>query len=217
VLLLIFLGLVTVGIGGGNVLSSHPPVAWLASLPWLGTNLWQLRRYFGSLRWRLQSRKGLSFRRYVDVFPLSPNASASIYLDRGCQDHDGYGDDNCHFNWGTTIKGNYTIRLGQPLEAEDYMDGHLKFDDTLHYHFKCAMCGQDCNLQLPVIKANITIPMDEECPVKDRPRTLHINKTLWKYSPSDGLITTKVEGTVYIIQGRTGDTLVEFRLQGSLR
>mmetsp|Transcript_27025 Transcript_27025/g.56597 ORF Transcript_27025/g.56597 Transcript_27025/m.56597 type:complete len:247 (-) Transcript_27025:1220-1960(-) len=160
---------------------------------------------------------GVSFRRTMDIFPS--NATAIVHIDPPslCQEFDEYGVNDCHFPWGTDIHGNYTVRPGSPLGADDYLDGHLKLDGALPYHFRCPICGQDCQLQIPIVGANITIPMAPDCPVADKKHTLHIIGKLWNYSPTDGFITTKIEGNVSLVQGSTDAILVAFRLEGAIR
>jgi len=130
--------------------------------------------------------------------------------------HDKYGDNQCHFDWGETISGRATVKLSDPIVEGDFMVGALIIDKFIPYKFRCALCGQDCVLEIPVLKRNETIHM-EKCPVTVDTTKGHIVYQMMDESPSRGKITTKVDGTVQLTQGATGKTLALFSVEGYIK
>ena len=60
--------------------------------------------------------------------------------------------------------------------------------------------------------------MDKSCPITfNKTKIVGIDEHLWKKSPSNGIVKTKMEGTVTLIQGSTGNSLVEFKLTSIIR
>ena len=90
---------------------------------------------------------GLTFSR--DIQKL--DASFELHLEQGyCRSHDKYGDNNCHYNWGGVILGNYTVVLPQLIDEGDTMMGDFRVRrDNVHeiylisvfsYHSLLSVC-----------------------------------------------------------------------------
>lgn len=67
-------------------------------------------------------------------------------------------------------------------------------DNRVPYSLSCPLCGQDCVLQLPVLKVHYTIPMPP-CPVSLEDREQAFAFHLWRMSPTDGWLTIPISGT----------------------
>ncbi|KAL7576341.1 hypothetical protein ACA910_018157 [Epithemia clementina (nom. ined.)] len=160
---------------------------------------------------------GMKLKRSVDVFPSNPTAFAVVRIEpaAACRQFDRFGSDDCHFVWGTKVIVNYEIRFGQTIESEDYLEGHFMLDGHISYSFKCKLCGEDCKLDIPIINAVITIPLEKSCPIPNANITRRMAYHMWHHSPTDGLITTKLEGKVVIVQGSTGTNLAGIRIDVS--
>jgi hypothetical protein len=92
-----------------------------------------------------------------------------------------------------------------------------KVDRIIPYQFRCALCGEDCVLSIPVINLNYTIPMPKECPIPIHTSTRHVVGQLWDDSPTKGIFPTRLDGSVQMIQGRTGKTLVDFSVESFIK
>jgi len=133
-----------------------------------------------------------------------------------CTLRDEYGDNNCHFDWGEKIHGKVTVKLNDPIVEGDYMVGALLIDKFIPYKFRCALCGEDCVLEIPVIKHNESIPM-EKCPISVHETNANVIYQMMDESPTHGKIATKVDGTVQLTQAATGKTLALFRIDGYVK
>jgi hypothetical protein len=100
-------------------------------------------------------------------------------------------------------------------------------DDKIPWSFTCKLCGEDCVLEVPVIQVTHVLKMPP-CPVQPRERHHGIQYNLWERSPSGGLISTHIEGTVRVIQGSSSDdsgngdgdgggTIAEFSISADIR
>jgi hypothetical protein len=66
---------------------------------------------------------GLTFTRTIQKL----DASFKLNLEEGhCKSHDKYGDNNCHFEWGDNVLGNYTVVSPQLITAGDTMTGDFR-------------------------------------------------------------------------------------------
>lgn len=185
---------------------------------------------------------GVSVSRSFTIFP----DSAKVVLDvdgENCQERDTYGDNVCHWDWDAKIGAAVHSVLDQPIRQDDFVEGHVKvrktknqrtesvcaslavthatsllqIDGFIPYHFRCALCGQDCILSIPVVKANFTIPTSDHCPIPVGQHSKRIVRHLWANSPTDGHITTSLEATIAAIQGSTGKKLVEVKLSAHVK
>ena len=67
---------------------------------------------------------GVTFSRSFTQLPKNSN----FYLqfnDNHCASSDAYGNNACHFNWGETMMGNYSISLPISIDVGDSMTGHF--------------------------------------------------------------------------------------------
>lgn len=93
----------------------------------------------------------------------------------------------------------------------------MQIDGFIPYKFRCALCGEDCTLSLPVIKANFTIPTSPTCPIPMGEHNKRFLGKLWADSPTNELVTTSLEATIAAIQGSTGQTLVEVKISARVK
>ena len=93
----------------------------------------------------------------------------------------------------------------------------MKLDGIVPYHFQCAVCGRDCELQLPILHRNVTLPMPPTCPVPATASSAHILYALWGESPTRGRLTVRVDGSLSLVRGQTGETLAEVRVEGLIK
>jgi hypothetical protein len=59
--------------------------------------------------------------------------------------------------------------------------------------------------------------MPKECPIPVHTSTKHMVQQLWDHSPTSGVFPTRVDGSVQMIQGKTGRTLVEFSVEAFIK
>lgn len=66
---------------------------------------------------------GLTFTRSIQKL----DASFQLHLQEGhCKSHDKYGDNNCHYDWGDEVIGNYTVVSPQLIHEGDTMTGDFR-------------------------------------------------------------------------------------------
>jgi hypothetical protein len=66
---------------------------------------------------------GLTFTRSIQKL----DASFQLHLQEGhCKSHDKYGDNNCHYDWGDDVVGNYTVVSPQLIDEGDSMMGDFR-------------------------------------------------------------------------------------------
>ena len=77
--------------------------------------------------------KGVGFTRSVEYFPSNPEAFVLVEVEprTACRQADQYGDNDCHFSWGTHFSITYDLRFGQQITADDYFEGHLMVGTSL--------------------------------------------------------------------------------------
>lgn len=81
--------------------------------------------------------KGVTFTRTITQFP--DDAAFSMNLDdhndndqqHVCQQRDEYGDNECHFDWGQLVTGNFTVKFSDQIEQGDFIVGDVKVRDTV--------------------------------------------------------------------------------------
>lgn len=111
-----------------------------------------------------------------------------------------------------------TVSLtGEELQAEDIVRGKLKLDGFISYQFHCAVCGSDCVLQIAVIHRKLTLPMPKTCPIPAAATSAELLYTMWDESPTHGHLTVRFEGNLALIRGKTGETLMEVRVEGFVK
>lgn len=69
---------------------------------------------------------GVSFVREISVFPTNAKAIVNLEPSSACKNQDQYGVNTCHFQWGSDIKGNYSFKFEEPIQAADYLEGKFK-------------------------------------------------------------------------------------------
>lgn len=156
--------------------------------------------------------KGVTFSRNIQRLP--PNATYQLQFDGNhCKSRDQYGDNNCHYDWGEVVRGNYSLSLPYEIERGDMMHGDFEIDRLVPYSFACPLCDDPCILTIPVINVNYTIEMPP-CPIG--PDFSHfVKETLREASPTDG-VRTHVEGTVQMHRAN-GDLMAAFGVSAYVR
>ena len=66
---------------------------------------------------------GLSFTRTIDDIPGSFDL---VFDGHPCTTQDEHGDNDCHFDWGTSITGWYKLFVDRAIDVGDRMTGHFK-------------------------------------------------------------------------------------------
>mmetsp|Transcript_15269 Transcript_15269/g.22510 ORF Transcript_15269/g.22510 Transcript_15269/m.22510 type:complete len:190 (-) Transcript_15269:85-654(-) len=144
---------------------------------------------------------GLSFTRTIYEVPGSFDLR---FNGNNCGSTDDHGDNDCHFDWGDDVTGVYKLNIANIIDATDKFEGHFKIDSFISYSFSCALCGEDCVLEVPVVKFKYIIPMPS-CPVPAHNETTQIEYQLSKHSPTEGILT-HLEGHVKVVKA-SGETL----------
>jgi len=71
----------------------------------------------------LPVQDGVTFTRTIKHL----NATFELNLEDGhCATHDKYGDNNCHYDWGEQVLGNYSVQSPHVIEHGDYMTGSFR-------------------------------------------------------------------------------------------
>ena len=161
--------------------------------------------------------KGVSFHRVITSFP--ENAEFLLYFEQQeswCAATDQYGANDCHFEWNDDVKGNFVAKFPQILDEQSSFHADLILEGHIPYHIDCAMCGQPCKLELPLIHFEYDLAMPD-CPV-DLSNSFFsdFDYQLWKHSPSEGLVTVSLEGTATVYSS-PGQELAQFQVSGSIR
>jgi hypothetical protein len=91
-----------------------------------------------------------------------------------------------------------------------------KIDGKIPWSFTCKLCGEDCVLQVPVIKVDFSLPMPP-CPVQPNKRSHTLEYQLWKSSPSHGWVSTSFEGTITLSTKTINDGTSSSSRPGGLR
>lgn len=133
-----------------------------------------------------------------------------------CTGHDVYGSNDCHLEWSSVVTVNYTVQVNSTIDEGDTLEGHFTLDRFLPWKFSCPLCGKDCELQFPILPLNYTIVMPP-CPVPPHSVTHTLEHHLWEHSPTKGLVTTHLEGTVHLIRGSTQESIAEFGVSVTVR
>ena len=164
----------------------------------------------------LSSPKGVSFHRIITSFP--ENAEFLLNFDQQetyCAATDEYGANDCDFGWGTDVVGNYTSKIPQILDEGSSLHADLVLEGHIPYHLDCALCGQPCELKVPLIHFEYSLKMPP-CPLDLTDHSQGFNYQLWKHSPTEGLLTVSVEGTATVFSS-PGEKLADFQISGAIR
>ena len=160
------------------------------------------------------TKDGVGFTRKISQ--LDSNTSFSLTFGGGqCKSKDEYGNNACHYNWGDAIEANYTVKLGEPLQEEDTLHGHLKIDHLVPYSFSCAVCGADCVLKIPVAQIEWSFPT-KPCPISTDMIVDTIKENLGDKSPTDG-IPVHIEGNLQILRAKSGEAAATFSLSVDIK
>mmetsp|Transcript_27992 Transcript_27992/g.60976 ORF Transcript_27992/g.60976 Transcript_27992/m.60976 type:complete len:230 (+) Transcript_27992:38-727(+) len=160
------------------------------------------------------TKDGIGFTRKISQ--LDSNTSFSLTFGGGrCRSKDEYGNNSCHYNWGDAIEANYTVKLGEPLQEEDTLQGHVKIDHLVPYSFSCAVCGADCVLKIPVANIQWSFPT-KPCPISTDMIVDTFTETLGDKSPTDG-IPVHIEGNLKILRAKSGDAAASFSVSVDIK
>jgi len=172
-----------------------------------------------SLRGSFQtSPKAITFHRIIKAFPEGRDSKFVLNLqeeDKHCQDFDEFGVNNCHFSWSDHAVGDYWVELPQVLDESASIQANLLLEGHIPYTINCALCGQPCEVGLKLIDFQYSFHMPP-CPVDLSNRTQDFHYALWSHSPTEGLITIPIEGTV-IVFSSPNEKLAEFDVFGTIR
>lgn len=61
---------------------------------------------------------GVTFSREISIVPEGSSFDL-VFGDNHCTSQDQFGDNECHFDWGETVRGNYKLLLTEELDAGD--------------------------------------------------------------------------------------------------
>lgn len=177
-----------------------------------------LNGYEGSLRGGdavERSPKGVSFHRVISTFPGDSKFVLELEdSDKHCKMTDFFGVNDCHYNWKEEAAGNYSTTISTVLDKESYIEAHLTLDG-IPYKLHCSLCGQPCEIGLPVIDFTYTFKMPD-CPVDLRNHFQDFEYQLWSHSPTEGVVVVSLEGnaTVYSAPNKI---LAAFEVEGTIR
>ncbi len=133
-----------------------------------------------------------------------------------CTNHDVYGANDCHLQWSSVVTVNYTVQVNSTIVEGDTLEGHFTLDRFLPWKFSCPLCGKDCELQFPILPLNYTIVMPP-CPIPPHSVSHILEHHLWEHSPTEGVVTTHLEGTVHLFRGSTQESIAEFSVTVTVR
>jgi hypothetical protein len=175
------------------------------------------RRASRGYGWSLdRSPDGISFHRIIGTFP--ENSQFLLELeDRSshCRVYDEFGVNDCHFNWNDKAVGNFSTAISKVLDESSSIEAQLVLEGRIPYKLNCALCGQPCEVGLPIIHFKYTFRMPD-CPVDLRNHFQDFQYQLWSHSPTDGLISVSLEGTA-IVYSAPEEILAEFEVVGTIR
>merc|ERR1712216_111540 len=137
----------------------------------------------------------IAFSRHdVSISGVSP---AKAVFDKGCTSTDANGSNACTWSWGDTIGVTLNATIASDVSAGS-IEIDAKIDGFIPFSKKCAVCGTDCVITIPVVKKTITIHMPP-CPIKAGPYNAG---TSFKLPGSDPIpVKTSISGTVKVEAG----------------
>lgn len=69
--------------------------------------------------------EGVTFTRNINLFPADAAFTMSL-ADDDCKQHDVFGDNDCHLNWGQNVTGKFNVKFSDQIEEGDYIVGNFK-------------------------------------------------------------------------------------------
>jgi hypothetical protein len=163
-----------------------------------------------------RSTKGVSFHRVIGTFPEKSQFLLELEDSSShCQVYDEFGVNDCHFNWKEEAVGNFSTAISTVLDESSSIDVHLVLEGHIPYQVNCALCGQPCDVVVPVINFKYTFRMPD-CPVDLKDHFQDFHYRLWSHSPTDGMISLSLEGTA-IVYSAPKEILAEFEIIGTIR
>jgi hypothetical protein len=163
-----------------------------------------------------RSPKGISFHRVIGKFP--EDSQFLLQLEENsthCQVYDDFGVNDCHFNWKEEAVGNFSTAISTVLDESSFVEAHLVLEGHIPYKLSCALCGQPCEVGLPVIDFKYTFRMPD-CPVDLRNHFQDFQYQLWSHSPTEGMVSISLEATATVYSA-PGVQLAEFEVKGTIR
>jgi hypothetical protein len=164
------------------------------------------------------SPRGVSFQYVVNKFPSGNNSNFTLNIqgkDTHCKKHDGFGDNDCHFDWSEEAVGMYSVAMPRLLDESARIKAKVVLENHVSHSFDCALCGQPCDVGLPLIHFDYQFQMPP-CPVDLRNYTQEFKYSLWKHSPTEGFVTIPLEANVEVYSS-PGNLLAEFEVSGTIR
>lgn len=78
----------------------------------------------------LRLESGVSFTWKISQLPQ--DSSFDLHFDGNkCKSQSIYGDNDCHYNWGDTVSGQYKLSVQEEIVEGDTMTGHFKVRQDL--------------------------------------------------------------------------------------
>lgn len=143
---------------------------------------------------------------------VAPGNKLMLLLSPGCATTDEYGSNDCDFKWGQKLDASVNGTLAQDLTSTAKFTVDAKVDKIIPLKFSCAMCGQNCSFEIPIVKQAVSFPMPP-CPIQKENIAQSFSVTLPATSPVP--ITVNVEGSVTVNDGSADIVVVS--LTGSLK
>lgn len=135
--------------------------------------------------------QGLSFSRAFQELP--EDSSYVIQFDGDhCKSHDQNGDNDCHYDWGDVVRGNYSLSFPTPVDLGDMMHGQFKVSTRKRHNFSHNMCKMVCrNHSLRLSHSLVSsfrtqidrfVPYEFSCPICGDPCVLEIPVIMVNYT-----------------------------------
>ncbi|KAL3941002.1 MAG: hypothetical protein SGARI_000756, partial [Bacillariaceae sp.] len=157
------------------------------------------------------SPKGVSFHRVITDFPENSEFFLSFEKqETWCQANDIYGANDCHFDWNDDVVGNFSTAIPQMLDESSSLHADLVLEGHIPYTIDCALCGEPCKLEVPLIHFEYSLQMPD-CPVDLSVHAQDFDFQLWKHSPTEGLVSVSVEGNA-VVYSAPGQKMAEFQV-----
>jgi hypothetical protein len=162
------------------------------------------------------SPKGVSFHRIISTFPDDGSFLLELNdADSNCQVTDKFGVNFCHVNWKDQVFGNFSTRIGQVLDESSTIEADVMVEGHIPYKIQCALCGQPCEIRLPLINFKYSFHMPP-CPVDLRDHFQDFQYQLWSHSPTEGLVSMSLDASV-VVYSSPDEKLAEFEVLGTIR
>jgi hypothetical protein len=163
-----------------------------------------------------RSANGVSFHRIIGTFPEHSQFLLELEdSSNHCHDYDEFGSNDCHFNWQEEAIGNFSTAISKVLDETSFIEAHVLLEGHIPYKLHCALCGQPCEVGLPIIDFKYTFRMPA-CPVELTNHFQDFRFQLWSHSPTDGLVSISLEGSAIVYSAPT-EILAEFEVVGTIR